>query len=70
MDRRAKADNEGIYIIVDQIQTAIAHKRMIEFRYYEYLPTKEKRLRHDGMVYELSPYAMLWNNDSYYVAGY
>lgn len=70
VDRRAKADNESIYITVDQIQTAIAQGRMIAFRYYEYLPSKEKQLKHDGLVYELSPYAMLWNNDSYYVAGY
>lgn len=70
VDQRAKADNEGIYITVDRIQTAIAQKRQIEFQYYEYLPTKEKQLKHDGIAYELSPYAMLWNNNSYYVAGY
>lgn len=70
VDQRAKADNESIYITVDRIQTAIAHKRQIEFQYYEYLPTKEKQLKHGGLAYELSPYAMLWNNNSYYVAGY
>ena len=70
VDQRAKADNEGIYITVDRIQTAIAQKRQIEFQYYEYLPTKEKQLKHGGLAYELSPYAMLWNNNSYYVAGY
>ena len=70
VDQRAKADNESIYITVDRIQTAIAQKRQIEFQYYEYLPTKEKQLKHGGLAYELSPYAMLWNNNSYYVAGY
>ena len=70
VDQRAKADNEGIYITVDRIQTAIAQKRQIEFQYYEYLPTKEKQLKHGGLAYVLSPYAMLWNNNSYYVAGY
>ena len=70
VDQRAKADNEGIYITVDRIQTAIAQKRQIEFQYYEYLPTKKKQLKHGGLAYELSPYAMLWNNNSYYVAGY
>lgn len=70
VDRRAKTDNEGIYITVDHIQTAIAQKRLIEFRYFEYLPSKEKQVKHGGLFYELSPYAMLWNNDGYYVAGY
>ena len=70
MDQRAKADNESIYITVDRIQTAIAQKHQIEFQYYEYLPTKEKQLKHGGLAYVLSPYAMLWNNNSYYVAGY
>lgn len=70
VEQRAKADNESIYITVDRIQTAISRKRKIEFQYYKYLPTKEKHLKHEGMAYELSPYAMLWNNNSYYVAGH
>lgn len=70
VEQRAKADNESIYITVDRIQTAIAHKQKIEFQYYEYLPSKKKQLKHGGLAYELSPYAMLWNNNSYYVAGY
>ena len=70
VERRAKADNEGIYITVDRIQTAIAQKRKIEFQYCEYLPTKEKQLKHGGLSYEMSPYAMIWNNNSYYVTGH
>ena len=70
VDQQAKADNESIYVTVDRIQAAIAQKRQIEFQYFEYLPTKEKQLKHGGLAYNLSPYAMLWNNNSYYVAGY
>lgn len=70
VDQRAKSDNENIYITVDAIQTAISQKRMIEFLYFEYLPTKEKHFKHEGKAYELSPYATLWSNDSYYVIGF
>lgn len=27
-------------------------------------------LKHSGQIYELSPYALLWNSDCYYVLGY
>ena len=70
VDQRAKSDNENIYITVDAIQSAISQKRMIEFLYFEYLPTKEKHFKHGGKAYELSPYATLWSNDSYYVVGF
>ena len=30
----------------------------------------EKVFRNDGEVYELSPYALFWNDDNYYVVGW
>ena len=48
MDGTSKPENEAIYYIVDTIQTAIQSKRQVSFQYYEYLPTKEKVLNHDG----------------------
>ncbi|MDI9481397.1 MAG: hypothetical protein QM229_11390, partial [Bacillota bacterium] len=32
--------------------------------------TKKKVLKHGGQVYQFSPYALLWNNDSYYALGF
>lgn len=53
-----------------RIQTAIAERKKIAFRYFDYSPSKERVHRHDGQVYSVSPYALLWNNDIYYLVGF
>lgn len=70
VDCRAKADNEAVLRVVDHIHTAIADGRKVTFRYFDYTPTKEKVHRHDGALYAVSPYAMLWNSDQYYMVGF
>lgn len=70
IDSRVKAVNESVYISVDRIQTAIAERRKIAFRYFDYSPAKERVHRHGGQVYSVSPFAMLWNNDTYYLVGF
>lgn len=50
MDGTAKPENEAIYYIVDTLQSAIQAKKQVSFQYYEYLPTKEKVLKHGGSV--------------------
>lgn len=70
IDSRVKAINEGVYISVDRIQTAIAERKKIAFRYFDYSPAKERVHRHDGQIYFVSPYALLWNNDIYYLVGF
>ena len=70
IDSRVKAVNESVYISVDRIQTAIAERKKISFRYFDYAPSRERIHRHDGQVYSVSPYALLWNNDIYYLVGF
>lgn len=70
IDQRSKANNEAVLRIVDQLHTAIAEKRKVAFQYFDYTPEKKKVHRHDGQRYIVSPYAMLWNNDLYYMVGY
>ena len=70
VDKRVKANNEGIFYLVDNIHTAIREKKRITFQYQEYNQNKEKVLKHHGQVYSLSPYALVWNDDCYYVLGY
>ena len=70
MGGTSKPENEAIYYIVDTIQTAIQAKRQVSFQYYEYLPTKERVLKHDGYRYRFSPYALIWSRDYYYVVGW
>ena len=70
IDQRAKASNEAVLRIVDHLHTAITEKKKVTFRYFDYTPEKKKVHRHNGQSYIVSPYAMLWNNDLYYMVGY
>ena len=70
IDSRSKATNESIYLNIDRIQTAITERKKISFCYFDYSPSKERVLRHRGQVYSVSPFAMLWNNDTYYLVGF
>ena len=67
---KTKADNKGLYYIIDTITEAINRKKKISFQYMEYNGRKEKILRNDGEVYILSPYVLYWNEDYYYALGY
>jgi len=70
IDKRVKPENEEIYYIVDAIHNAISQNKQIEFKYYEYTQEKEKVYKNNGYVYKLSPYALSWSEDHYYVIGY
>lgn len=70
VDKRVKTSNEGIFYLVDNIHAAIREKKCITFQYQEYNQNKEKVLKHNGQIYSVSPYALVWNDDCYYVLGY
>ena len=67
---RIKADNGKIFLITDVISKAIEKKKKVSFQYYDYLPSKKKVLRNNGEVYIISPYALIWSEDRYYLVGY
>ena len=69
-EKQVRSVNEQVFYTVDILQTAIQTKRQVHFQYYEYTATKKKVMKHGGQVYQFSPYAMLWNNDSYYAIGF
>lgn len=64
---RVKSMNESIYYHVDEISAAISGDRSIRFRYFEYTAKKERRYRHDGAWYEVSPFALMWDDENYYL---
>ena len=67
---KIKPKNEKIFTVVDCINDAIQDKVKISFKIREYDGNKKKVLRNDGEVYVISPYAMYWNEDFYYVVGW
>lgn len=52
------------------INEAIESGKKIRFQYMEYNADKELVCTNNGEWYENSPYAMLWNDDRYYLLGY
>lgn len=67
---RNKVMNENIYYSVDQIHTAISQNAKIRFQYFEWTVAKKTRLRREGMFYEISPWALTWDDENYYMIGY
>ena len=65
-----KAPNEQILYIVQAIKEAIQNDEQICFQHYEYNEEKDRVPKHDGYVYTVSPYAMIWKNDRYYLVGW
>lgn len=67
---RIKSMNESVYYNIDYIHEAINGDRKIGFRYFEYTVAKERRFRHDGKEYCISPFALVWDDENYYMVGY
>lgn len=65
---RVKAMNEHIYLNVDVIHRAISEGKKISFKYFDYDLKKNKKYR-DG-IRVCSPYALTWNDESYYLIAY
>lgn len=64
---RVKSMNESIYYAVDAVSDAINQNRKIRYRYFEYTVEKERRFRHNGAFYEVSPFALIWDDENYYM---
>lgn len=64
---RVKSMNESVYYHVDEISAAINRDSAIRFHYFEYTVQKERRLRKGGAYYEVSPYALIWDDENYYL---
>lgn len=64
---RVKTMNESVYYNVDEISGAINHDYMIRFRYCDYNVKKERIFRHNGAFYEVSPFALMWDDENYYM---
>lgn len=67
---RIKTMNESIYYNVDEIYSGISEDRCISFRYSEYTVSGELRFRREGGEYCVSPHALTWNSENYYLIAY
>ena len=67
---RIKNMNESIYYNVDSLQTAITANRQVRFQYFDWGSDKKQHLRHEGKLYTVSPWALTWDDENYYLIAY
>ena len=70
ISNRIKRDNESVYYNIDAIHRGISLGRKISFRYFEYSVKKERIFRRSGERYVVSPAALLWEDENYYLVAY
>lgn len=67
---RVKTGNEKIYYNVDKIHRAIQSNAEISFRYFEWTIDKEMQFRRAGAAYVISPWALVWRDENYYLVAF
>ena len=67
---RIKAMNESIYYNVDKIHAAIDGNRAITFKYFEWNVERKRVWRRDGKRYAVSPWALMWDDENYYMIAF
>lgn len=67
---RVKTMNESIYYNVDAIHESICQSKKIQFKYVDYTLDKSLKFRRNGEVYSVSPNALIWSDENYYLVAY
>ena len=70
VSEQVKAPNEQILYIIQAIKDAMQKDEQICFQHYEYNEDKAREPKHDGYVYTVSPYGLIWKKDRYYLVGW
>lgn len=67
---RIKTMNESIYYNVDLIHNAILQNSQIRFHYFQWSVEKKMELRKNGAYYVVSPWALSWDDENYYMIAF
>lgn len=73
---RIKTINESIYYNIDTLHSAISAGVQITFQYFEWMldftseQRIQKRYRKGGALYQVSPWALTWDDENYYMIAY
>lgn len=70
VDGRVKSMNGTVMENVDGIHNAIRRKKRLSFSYFSYSKEKQKVYRAGGKPYDVSPAALLWDDEKYYLVAY
>ena len=67
---RPQNQAQSDFVNVDCIQSAIAQKKKIAFKYYKYNVRLEKIERTAGKISVTTPVSLIYSDDNYYLVGY
>lgn len=70
ISNRPKTENKSVFIIVDGIHRAFFEDVQIQFQYTEWTSKKELCVKKDGAFYVVSPWALVWEDENYYLMAY
>ena len=63
----SKCDNEEIYYIINGLDEAINNKKQVKFIYKRRNIDKEQKKSYTEKIHTVSPYALIWKEDHYYL---
>jgi len=67
---RIKTMNESIYYNVDTLHAAIAKNSKIKFQYCGWFTNKQLVPLHNGDYFTVSPWALTWDDENYYLVAF
>ena len=67
---RMKTGNEKVYYNVDTLHEAMNRNRQIRFKYGEWTAAKELVEKKGGTEYRVSPWALTWDDENYYLIAF
>lgn len=62
-------DYELVKLNIDRVHRAISEGKVLTYQYGKFNVKKEFVYHRDGMIYHVEPYALIWQNDYYYLIG-
>ena len=70
VQNRIKTMNESVYYNVDAIHAGISQNKQIRFKYFDLTVDKQRAYRKNGAFYTVSPYALNWDAENYYLVAF
>lgn len=67
IDAKTKCTNEEIYYSIDALDAAIKAEKQVHLQYTKRILGDKYTARKDSKTFVVSPYALVWSNDHYYL---
>lgn len=65
----ANMDYELVKLNIDRVHRAISERKVLTYQYGKFNVDKEFVFHREGEIYHVEPYALIWQNDYYYLIG-